>query len=95
MKKQFYDIHCIFNMINNKKIKQICTSDINVFKYNRLLHIKLDLNYVNQMKLNLTSSPGKCVFSPPSPQQKNVIIEEIEKTTKTSHFSRLVHNNLI
>ena len=42
MKKQFYDRHCIFNMINNKKIKQICTSDINVFKYNRLLHIKLD-----------------------------------------------------
>ena len=42
MKKQFYDRHCIFNMINNKKIKKICTSDINVFKYNRLLHIKLD-----------------------------------------------------
>jgi hypothetical protein len=57
--------------------------------------LNLTLNYVNQMKLNLTSSPGKFVFSPPSPQQKNVIIEEIEKTTKTSHFSRLVHNNLI
>jgi hypothetical protein len=57
-------------MINNKKIKKICTSDINVFKYNRLLHIKLALNYVNQMKLNLTSSPGKCVFSPPPLNKK-------------------------
>ncbi len=73
MKKQFYDRHCIFNMINYKKIKIKCTSDINVFKYNRLLHIKLDLNYVNQMKLNLTSSPRKmCVLTPlPSTKKCN------------------------
>ena len=95
MKKQFYDRHCIFNMINKKNINKICTSDINVFKCNRLLHNKLDLNYVNQMKLNLTSSL-KNVCSP-TPSKKicnNRRNREIEKKTKTSHSLRLYHFNI-
>ena len=42
MKKQFYDRHCIFNMINNKKIKK------------NVLQISMYLNTIGYCILNLT-----------------------------------------